>query len=505
MSLTVETTTPGVTALVNQGQVARPIERQPSSTAFLGGYGVWGPVGVPVIISSWLEFVRKFGGFNANSYLADAVFVFFQLYGGAQAVISRAVGPTPVVGTKSLMDGAGTPVATIRVDAKYPSSDVDIKVQVAVGTAANSRKLIFTSVYLNITETFDSVTLATADLADISEKSKLVNLTNLSSATAAPNNLPAVAAAASLTGGTDDFASIGAANYTATLTPFADSNLGGGQVSIPGITTSAVLAALKAHAETYSRLAILDSPFGTDVAGMLALDTAAWRSLFAALYYPWVKMQRLDGVNNTKFYPPSIFALGACAQVDRTQGTHKAPANVSVPGAIDVERNSDGSPMFTDAARGNLNAKQINVIAPITTEGIKIYGERLLYPAGETRVRFVHERRLLNLVYYSARIGYSWAVFQVVDGTGRLFRDLKASGANFLRTLWRDGAFYGKTEAEAFVVTADVSNNPPEELAQGRVHVQMGVKLSPTAEQVIINIDSVPLGQDLSVLNGGTN
>jgi phage tail sheath protein FI len=505
MSLAVETTTPGVTALVNQGEVSRPIERQPSSTAFLGGWSVWGPVGVPTVVNSWLDFVRKFGGLNTNSYLGDAVYILFQLFGAAQVVISRAVGPTPVVATKSLLDRAGTPLATLRVDAKYPSTDVDIKVQVAAGTNVNSVKLIFTSVYLNVTETYDNVTLAAQDLTDINQKSQLVIVTNLNSATAAPNNIPAIAAAAALTGGADDFANISGTQYTASLAAFADSNLGGGQVAVPGITTSAVLAALKAHAELYNRLAIIDPPIATDVAGMAALDTTAWRSLFVALYYPWVKMQRFDGVDGTKFYPPSIFALGACAQVDRTIGTHKAPANISVPGALDVERNTDGTPLLNDAARGTLNSKQINVIAPIATEGIKIYGARLLCPSGETRITFVHQRRLLNLIYYSAKLGYSWAVFGVVDGTGRLFRDLKSSGESFLRSLWQAGALFGKTEKDAFVVTADSSNNPPEELDQGHVHVQLGVKISATAEQVIINIDSVPLSQDLSVLNGGSN
>lgn len=503
MSVAVEITTPGVTALVNQSTVARPIQRQPSSTAFLGGYAVWGPVGVPTVITSWLEFVRKFGGFDNNSYLADAVYAFFQHFGGAQAIISRAVGPTPVLGTKTLLDGAGSPVATLRVDAKYPSSVVDIKVKVETGTAANSRKLTFSSVYLNVTEVFDNVTLANADLTDINQKSKLVNVVNLNSATVAPNNLPAVAAAASLTSNTDDVGNITATQYVNSLNAFTDINLGGGQVAIPGLTASSVLVALKSHAETYKRLAILDAPFGNDVSTMLGVDTTTYRSNSAALYYPWIKANKFDGSDATKYYPPSIAALGACAAVDRNEGVQKAPANIVVPFAIDVERNSDGTVMLNDNARGSLAAKQINVIAPIANEGIKIYDAQLLYPSGETRLKFVHERRVVNLVYFSAKLGYGWAVHQTVDPQGRYFRDLRTSGKNFLRSLYNAGALYGKTEDEAFVVTADESNNPQEELALGRVHVAMGIKISPTAQMVIINIDNVPLGQDLSVLNGG--
>jgi len=505
MSVAIENTTPGVVALINQGQVARPLERQPTSTGFLVGYSPWGPVAAATIITSWADYVRKFGGFNANSYLDAGVYAFFNFFGGTQAVISRAVGGSAAKATRTLVDRAGSPVNTLRVDAKYPSSSVDVKVTVAAGTNANTVKLTFVSAYLGVTEEFDNVDLTANSLANVNTKSKLVDLVNLNSATAAPNNLPAVAAQASLTGGSDDFAGLDQSEYVAALAAFADSNLGTGQVAIPGQAHSTIYAALKAHAETYQRLAIVDPAIGNDVSEMLAVDTTAYRSSHVALYYPWVQMLNLDGSGGTKFYPPSIFGVGACAQVDRTQGTHKAPANISVPNAIDVERNTDGSPMFSDAARASLNAKQINVIAPIRNEGIKIYGARLLYPSGETRVRFVHERRMLNLIYYTSKLGFSWAVFAVVDGTGRLFRDLKATGRSFLRSLWRDGALFGNTENEAFVVVADESNNPPEELELGRVHVQLGVKLSPTAEQIFINIDSVPLSQDLNVLTGGDN
>ncbi|HQU82869.1 MAG TPA: phage tail sheath subtilisin-like domain-containing protein, partial [Pyrinomonadaceae bacterium] len=216
-----------------------------------------------------------------------------------------------------------------------------------------------------------------------------------------------------------------------------------------------------------------------------------------------VEMKDVHGGSEKRFYPPSIFAAGACAKVDRTEGTHKAPANIKIPNALDVERNMDGTSVINDNVREYLNARNTNVITPIANEGIKLYGARVSAPAGDTRIRFVHERRVLNLIYYSAKIGYSWAVFAVVDAGGRLFRDLRSSGQTFLRNLWRGGALYGKTEDEAFVVTADETNNPAEELEAGRVHVQIGVKLSPTAEMIIINIDNVPLSQDLNVLNGG--
>ena len=510
MSVAIEQTPPGVHAIINAGQVSRPLNRQPSSTAFLAGYAPWGPANTPITISGWADYVRKFGGFNSNSYLDAAVHALFNLYGGKTAIISRAVGASAAVATLTLEDRAGTPVDTLRVDAKYPSSYFDdIKVQVADGSVSNTVKLIFTSVKLQalgfLPETFDNFTIGATDILEVNQKSKLVNLTNLASATTAPGNRPAVIAATLLAGGSDDFAGVDAAKYVTALGAFADINLGGGQVAVPGISSSTVLAALKAHAELYQRLAIYDSTIGDDVSEILVKDYSAARSAHAELCYPWIECLDFSGNGLKKFYPPSIFALGACARVDRTQGTQKAPANIAALGAIDVERNSNGTPMFNDNARTQLNEKQINVIAPIGTEGIKKYGGRLFYPTGETRVQFVHQRRVLNMLFYSLKLGLTWATFQTVDGTGKLFRDLKSSTENYLRSLYRAGMFYGATEAEAFVVICDESNNLPEDLDLGIVKIQVGVKISPTAERIIVNIDNVPLSQDLDVLNGGVN
>jgi uncharacterized protein len=505
--LVIESTLPGVHVLLNTAQVARPIKRQPTSTFFVVTYAPWGPVNIPRVVTSWQDYVRQFGGFDANSFGDDALYTFFNVFPGKTAIVCRPVGTTPVKATKTLNDRAGTPLATLRVDAKYPSTRVDIKVKVEAGTVANSVKLTFRSVLLNRREVFDNVTLAAGDLTKVNQKSKLVDLTNLNSATAAPNNLPALAAESSLTGGTDDFATMNAGSFVGTdggpgartgLQAFNDEELGTGQVAIPGITADTVHAALLAHAEAYKRLALIDPPLASDKQDVADIR-ALYGSWFGAIYWPWVEMLDFEGSGLTKFYPPSGFAAGVCAKADREIGTHKAPANYVVPGAVGVERASNGQTQTDENTREYLNGKDINVITPLPEQGVKIYGARVI--TGDRRVQMVHEIRLLNLFYHSAKVGYRWAVFQVVDGQGRLFRDLRATGVAFLKPFWEAGALYGATQDAAFIVIADASNNPPEELDNQRVHVQWGVKISPTAEQVIVAIDNVRLFQDLDVLN----
>jgi phage tail sheath protein FI len=628
-SLVIENTLPGVTVLVNEGQVARPTVRQPTSTFFPTGYAIWGPPNTVRSVTSWADYVRQFGGLDLNSHLANAVYFFYNSLpmGGKNCVISRVVGPgaakatltlkdryagvaqvetATVVGTitgngnaKLTVTGAGiagspkdisvavlandtpsqsatkfrtalgadatvtalyavsgatdkviltrlAPAAndgtlnlaiandtctgltaapasanttagvaagrdTLQVVAKYPSSSVDINLKIENGKAVNSAKMTVWSVKLQRKETWDDLKIEQAVIDNVNLKSKLVDFINANSVTASPDNIPALLATTPLTGGDDDFASLTDADFVGVddgtpggktgLQCFNDETLDGlggtGQVAIPGVTTDQAHAALVEHAEIYHRFAILDPPFGADKQDVIDIreNYGTW---YAGLYWPWVLFRDIAGGDLPVFYPPSGFIAAACAHVDRTIGTHKAPANIQIPGALGVERASNGQSQTDDNTRELLNGKSINVITPLPEQGIKVYGARVM--TGDPRIQMVHQIRMLNLFYYSLKIGYQWAVFAVVDGQGRLFRDLVATGNAFLKPYWEVGALYGKRAVDAFIVVADDSNNPPEELEAQRVHVQVGVHLSPTAEIIIVNIDNVPLFQDLGVL-----
>src|SRR5260370_24188315 len=206
----VESTLPGVIAIINAGQVSSPIAQQPTSTFFVVGYSPWGPVNVPTVVTSWADYARQFGGFDVNSFLDDALYPFFNLFQGKQAVVVRVVGAGKTLGTLSLKDqSANAGLNTLRVDAKYPSLKADILVTVAVGTNANTFKLTVRSVFVEggRKETWDNLTLAdAATIAKVNQDSNLVKLTDLASATAAPTNNPRVLPETALAAGSDDFA-----------------------------------------------------------------------------------------------------------------------------------------------------------------------------------------------------------------------------------------------------------------------------------------------------------
>jgi phage tail sheath protein FI len=498
--LTIENSLPGITVRTNTAQVARAIDRQPSSTAFVVLYSPWGPVNVPTVVTSWPEFARTFGGFDVNSPGADALYIFFQFYSGKNAVVCRVAGGAKALGTLTLKDkSAGAGVNTLRVDAKYPSTRVDIFATVAAGTSANTFKLTLRSVFFGaaFTEVWDNLTLAAADLDNVNQRSKLITLTNLASVTVAPNNIPKVLVETALAGGSDDFAGLAASDYIGTdtgttrsgLQTFNDRSYGIGQVAIPGITTDTTHAALFAHGTTYRRYPCPDAPSGSDKSAVAALR--ANYDTQSAFLWPWPKMQDVQGGSTLKFYPPSAVMLGECARADMQFGTHRAPANLDVvPGAVDVERYSNGQSQIDDTTREYLNSHQVNVIAPLPNKGIRVYGARVM--SSDLRTQFVHEVRMLYMLEYSLQLGLGFAVFSTIDRQGRLFRDLESTIRNFLQPFKDAGALWD------FTVTVDRTDLAS--LSVGRVPVHVLVQLSQTAERIEIFLDNVPLFQDLKLL-----
>jgi phage tail sheath protein FI len=505
-SLIVENSKPGVTAIVNAGQVARAVERQPTSTFFVAGYSPWGPVATPRTVTSWPDYVRTFGGFDANSFLDDALYHFFNHAPGAQAVVSRVVGGDAVVATLTLQDTED--VDTLRVDAKHPSSRVDILVTVAAGTNADTFKLTVRSILLKYRKVIDNLKIDAASIDYINQNQALVTIVNLNSVTAAPGNIPGVLVETALAGGDDDFAGLSSASFIGIddgesrtgLQVFNDESFGTGQVAVPGITSDTVHAALIAADEDYHRVGLLDPPLASVKDDLIAIR-ANYGTWYAELCWPWVEFLDFEGTGLKKFIPPSAIVAAECVRADRTIGVHHPPANlVAIPAALDVERSVNGAPQTDDNTRDVLNSHDVNVITPLPEAGVRLYGDRVL--TADRRLQTIHAVRVMNLIYYSLKKGFGWAVFSPIDAQGRLFRDLRDTANGFLSSLFNSGALWSPdgTKAKAFLVVCDSSNNTADELENGIVHIQVGVHIVSAAERIVINIDNVPLFQDLSVL-----
>ncbi len=245
----------------------------------------------------------------------------------------------------------------------------------------------------------------------------------------------------------------------------------------------AVQTALINHCEgAGNRMAVLDSPPGMSVQDIKEWrsDVAMYDSAFAAMYYPWIKVDNPVATNGDAelLVPPSGHMAGVWARTDDTRGVHKAPANEVVRGALDVEA------PITKAEQGLLNPIGVNCIRPFGTRGIRVWGARTL--ASDTDWTYINVRRLFNMIETTILEGTQFAVFEPNDW--RLWGRLTRTISSFLTGLWRDGALFGESVDQAFFVKCDAENNPPDSIDQGKVIMEIGIAPVKPAEFVIFRI-----------------
>ncbi|MGC9154932.1 MAG: phage tail sheath family protein [Ferrimicrobium sp.] len=245
----------------------------------------------------------------------------------------------------------------------------------------------------------------------------------------------------------------------------------------------AVQTALIGHCELQgNRMAILDAPPGMTVQQIKEWrsDVAMYDSAFAALYYPWIKVENPAGTNGQSevFVPPSGHIAGVWARTDDTRGVWKAPANDTIRGCLDVER------PITKNEQSLLNPIGINCIRPFGTRGIRIWGARTL--SSDSDWRYVNVRRLFNMVETTILDGTQWAVFEPNDVS--LWEGVTRTLTAFLGGLWQDGALFGASPEEAFYVKCDAETNPPASIDEGRLIVEVGIAPVKPAEFVIFRI-----------------
>jgi phage tail sheath protein FI len=227
------------------------------------------------------------------------------------------------------------------------------------------------------------------------------------------------------------------------------------------------------------RIAILDA-----APALLPQEVLEWRrdrggydSHHAALYWPWITV--VDPLSARPLrVPPCGHVAGAWARSDVRRGIHKAPANEVLLGAQDLEY------AVTAAEQGALNAVGVNCLRAFPARGIRIWGARTL--SSDPEWRYINHRRLVAFVSRSLSDGIRWATFEPNDPA--LWVQLRVAAASFLTRLWRDGALLGATPEEAFFVRCDETLNPPEQVEQGQVIIEVGIALVRPAEFVVFRL-----------------
>ncbi len=491
---------------------SKPLSSGATAVAAFVGYTAKAPTNDPAdpdglrprLVTNWTQFENLYGGFIPGAMLPHAVYGYFN-NGGSICYIVRVPHQRP--------DGTGPPLslpsaadadkAALEITAKEAAPDLKVTVTPrppAEGDDGEDRFTLIVESGSAPIETYDDVTLTRGDrfVETMTAESPTVTI---KVKTAAKGTLPA------------------AGTYSVEPPPMSpvpvrDSDFAGGEaartgigglaiaedvtmVAVPDLITAArgadgavdldmwksVQVALINHCEGQAnRMAILDAPPGLDPQQMRdwRTDVASYDSMFAAMYYPWIKVSNPAATNGDRILtvPPCGHMAGVWARTDETRGVWKAPANEVIRGALDVEA------PITKAEQGILNPIGVNCIRPFGVRGIRVWGARTM--SSNPSWNYLNVRRLFNMVESTIMDGTQWTVFEPNDLA--LWERVKRTLNAYLRTLWREGALFGASPAEAFFVKCDAENNPPESIDLGRLIVEVGLAPVKPAEFVIFRI-----------------
>jgi phage tail sheath protein FI len=464
------------------------------------------------LVTSWYDFVQKFGGYS-NSYPATfGVGSYFQ-NGGSELYVRRVLSTDTdtTVADGELISAVGSlQIATI--ESKNRGNEANL-IRVQLSSTSRAGYYNFT-VYLEsgasasdslasndvIVEQFSNVVLNDPNSSDyieniVNANSQYVNI-NVNSVnndeTPSLSRIP-------LTGGDDGDAPV-ASDYEAAVADFSVVDrplvLFAPEINAQGIEDADdVINTMIEWAEVNNGFVVADTSQALTSSGAPALTVAnaltyaasLQTSSYAAVYYPNIYIS--DPLGRSSSALRKIGPAGAVAGLyiftDKQSGPFKAPAGLrsTIRGAVGVEK------QFTSAELDLLNAgvtgSPVNALRNLPGAGIVAMGARTLLQDG-TANRYVNTRRSLIFLKKSLSDLTQFALFENNDS--RLWARIRSSVSVFLTGYLNQGGLRGDAPAQAFYVKCDAENNPQSSILNNEVNIEVGVALQYPAEFVVITL-----------------
>jgi len=499
----------------------KPIEGVGTACAAFVGFAEQGPVNQPTFIPNFTEFVNTFGGFIKGGYLAQSVYGYFQ-NGGGRCYVTRLPGgeaeeaePKAVAALPSAAKPSIESLTITALEAGAEGAKISIEVVKPSGEGVSEDQFNLIVHSGSTEEVFENLSFSKAkgarNVVDVVNKqSKLVRVaekvSELSMAERAlspgtysltvaeakstalvPVSSDVIVGDAAERSGLSGFEV--AEDVTMLCVPDLMALYQAGLISMEGV--KAVQLAMIAHCENMKdRFAIIDCPPGLSPQKMKEwrMDEAGYDTKYGAVYYPWLRVANPLGNGDSILVPPSGYMAGIYARSDNERGVHKAPANEVIRGVMGIEV------QITKSEQDILNPIGVNCIRTFSGRGIRVWGARTL--SSDASWRYINVRRLFNFVEKSIERGTQWIVFEPNDPDlwARIRRDITA----FLTNVWRTGALFGPTPAQAFYVKCDEETNPPSVRDLGQVIIEIGLAPVKPAEFVIFRISQWATGSETS-------
>ena len=256
-----------------------------------------------------------------------------------------------------------------------------------------------------------------------------------------------------------------------------------GLLCLPGEADVETLRMALANAKRRGVFVIADPP-GLELRSAVALARALADAGgdHGAMYYPPLHVGRAGksaGVN-----APSGSVAGIYVGTDLSRGVWRPPGGVEAV----LRKGSRPAVRLDDSRASELKAAGINCIRDLPRIGPVLWGALTLQGGepSDSEYKYVNVRRLSIFLEHSIDSGTQWAVFEPNDK--QLWAKVRAAVDTFMLTLWRAGAFAGRTPAEAYFVRCDRQTMTQDDLDHGRLQIVVGFAPLQPAEFVLIKI-----------------
>ena len=484
-----------------------------SITAFIGR-ALRGPSDEPVVINSYADFERIFGGLWVESSLGYAVRDFY-FNGGSQAIIVR-LHNNATAAEIPLPTGQAAPNDLLPLVASSPGewgNTLSVTVDHATKDPANTKqfnlKVVETDPATQQALNVENILNVSVDPADsrfvprvLNDDSLLVRVKKDNSGNwIVPNARPSAATTTPTANsgrkgtGIDQNSFTGAGKEAAKAGLFALEkadlfNL----LCIPpyrddGNVDSALTGVAAAYCEKKRAMLIVD-PFAAwdTVAEVIAgVPNVGTSSKNAALFFPRLREPNPLRDNKLEEFVPCGAVAGIFARTDAQRGVWKAPAGldatlVAVP-ALSVP--------LTNEENGQLNPLGVNCLRVMPAAGRVVWGARTLQ--GNDRLasewKYIPVRRTALFIEESLYRALQWVVFEPNDEP--LWAQIRLNVGAFMNSLFRQGAFQGASPREAYFVKCDKETTTQNDINRGIVNILVGFAPLKPAEFVIIKLQQM--------------
>jgi len=146
---------------------------------------------------------------------------------------------------------------------------------------------------------------------------------------------------------------------------------------------------------------------------------------------------------------------------------------------------------LTDLENGQLNPLGLNCLRAFPVIGRVVWGSRTLRGADllADQWMYIPVRRTALFIEESLFRGTQWVVFEPNDEP--LWAQIRLNVGAFMNSLFRQGAFQGKTPQEAYLVKCDKETTTRDDINRGVVNILVGFAPLKPAEFVIITIQQL--------------